>query len=115
MENEKDDRWLEAASIRDWLDKRITILEEQKRTFKFNDSVRCYNPGHEIPLDDGSVYIANLLGLELTETVKDHIEYPFRYEFKYKGVNFYQIAKERLLMGEDSDGNETPADKERVS
>lgn len=30
MENEKDDRWLEAASIRDWLDKRITLLEVQK-------------------------------------------------------------------------------------
>lgn len=100
MENEKDDRWLEAASIRDWLDKRIMLLEEQKRSYKFNDFVRCYHPGHEIPLDEGIVYIADLLGLELMETVKNHPEYPFWYEFKYNGVIFYQLSKERLLMGE---------------
>lgn len=97
MGNEINNKWLEAASIRDWLDKQIKMLEEQKRSYKFNDSVRCYHPGYEIPLDNGSMYIADLLGLELMETARDDIEYPFKYEFKYNGVTFYQLSKERLV------------------
>ena len=112
VENKKNDRWIEAASIRDWLDKQIKIQEEQKRSYKFSDSVRCYHPGYEIPIGKGSVYITDLLGLKLLETARDDVEYPFRYEFKYKGVTFYQISKERLLLGEDSNQSDPLANKE---
>ena len=96
MENKKDDRWMEAVQTKDWLDLQIKILNERKKSYELNDSVRLYTPEADITMGDGIEYVADLLGMDLKETLRDCAYYPFEYSFIYDGVKFKQLSKERL-------------------
>lgn len=88
---------LEAAMARDWLNLQVRNLAMRKASCAFNDSVRVMPP-HKggIHMDEGIVYITDLLGLELKEEPRDSLQYRWEYSFVYSGTRFYQISNERL-------------------
>ena len=96
MENKKDDRWIETVQIKDWIGLQIKILNERKESYKLNDSVRLYTPKDDITMGNGVEYVADLLGLDLKEALRDCDYYPFEYSFVYDGVKFKQLSEERL-------------------
>nr|WP_300842340.1 hypothetical protein [uncultured Acetatifactor sp.] len=96
MENEKDERWMETLQTKEWLDLQIKILNERKASYKLNGSVRLYTPEEDITMGEGVDYAAELLGLELKESLRDCLHFPYEYSFLYGGVKFKQLSKERL-------------------
>ncbi len=47
-------------------------------------------------MGEGVDYAAELLGLELKESLRDCLHFPYEYSFLYGGVKFKQLSKERL-------------------
>ncbi len=98
MENEKDDRWIEAIHTKGWLDGQIKLHNERLKTYELNDSVCLYIPEDYILMLNGIDYVADLLGLELKEELTGYSDFPFRYSFEYKGTKFVKLSEKRIFI-----------------
>lgn len=89
---------MDYITIKEWLDKQLELRQAMEDIRELNSSVAICRTDTDITMSKGIVLVADIMGLELTEEVKQHTpQYPYWYSFVYKGVRFIQLSKERQV------------------
>lgn len=88
---------LESIMIKDWLDALVDLYKRTIGTVNFSDDIRVYFPCLGFHIDKGIDEISRKTGISLHES-RFSEEYPYKYSFIYKGVEFFQISDKRILV-----------------
>lgn len=87
---------MEVDQVKEWLDKLIENKNELTEIKKFNSQIFACGPLDAIPLFKGIEIVADLIGAELIESLRDDSIFPYMYEFFYNNVKFVSFSRERL-------------------
>lgn len=87
---------MEYASMKEWLDKIIDAKEHLKSLEQFNSRICSYGTSKDIPIEGNIEEVADTMGVQLQETKTKYEEYPYKYNFYYRGYEIYQLREERL-------------------
>ena len=97
---------LDALIIKDWMENLVITYTRMRDLRNFDSEIKMVYPGTGIHIDTGIDRIAEKAGIILEEKQTKNTEYPYRYSFRYKDVEFYQISRERLFTGIPADTRE---------
>lgn len=94
---------LDALITKDWMENLVIAYTRMCDLRDFNDEIKVICQEYGIHIDTGIDRIAEKTGIILKEEQTGDTEYPYRYSFRYKDVEFYQISEERLFTGIPAD------------
>lgn len=88
---------MEYADIKEWLDGLVHDLENRDKMRVFNEQIKTVYPDDYIHMSCGIEIVAEKMGLDLTLSTRDDLEFKYKYSFMYRGFEFLQLSKERLV------------------
>ncbi len=92
---------MEYTQIKEWLDKRVDSILEQKASKDFNNQIKT-DVREDVLVYTGIDIIANAIGAELKEEYLDEVTYNYKYSFVYRGIEFCGYENQRLAgFGEE--------------
>lgn len=97
---------LDALIIKDWLENLVITYTRMRDLRVFDNEIKALYTGLGILMETGIDRIAEKTGIILEEELTGNSKYPYRYSFRYKDVEFYQISRERLWTGMPADTSE---------
>lgn len=89
---------MEKEKIVEWMDKLVENHNERKALNSFSEGIKTADTIGYIQIYQGIDILADAAGEELKEKEDEALRYPYEYFFTYKGVEFTQLEKERLMI-----------------
>lgn len=87
--------WLSAVALKDWMDAVVDLKQQEIRLKMFGNQLLLLDAGGVAQVYSLIGFMACAAGAELKEEIMDR-EYPFKYSFTYRGIQFFQLSEERL-------------------
>ncbi len=89
---------MEHRKIKAWLDAWVDDIEKRRTLVNFNSQIKTHELHDYIFLSKGIDLVASAMGINLKEDFKEEErEFPYRYSFTYRGIEFIQYERERLV------------------
>lgn len=89
---------MEFTDAIEWLDAQIYAKKILNETRCFNNQIAAVATDKDIHIYRGIEILAGVLGIEIAENVREGSEYKYEYRFNYKGIEVFQMSKERILL-----------------
>lgn len=87
---------MEFTDAIEWLDMQIYAKKILNGARCFNSQIAAVGTDEDIHIYRGIEILAGVLGAEMTENVQEGSKY--KYRFRYKGIEVFQMSKERIPL-----------------
>lgn len=89
---------MEFTDAIEWLDMQIYARKILNEARCFNSQIAAVETDKDIHIYRGIEILAGVLGAEMTESVEEGSKYKYEYRFSYKGIEVFQMSKERIPL-----------------
>lgn len=87
---------MEFETAKEWLDALVDNLEQIKSLDNFNNQIQTTGTLENIHIYSGIEVLSDLMGIKLKARKLSDYKYPYRYYFVYRGIEIFQLSKERI-------------------
>lgn len=87
---------MEYEKIKEWLDEHIKHLNNARRINDFNNQISANVTYDNVLIFKGIDIVADVMGLNLKESIHEDLTLQYEYSFTYNGITFVQYSQKRL-------------------
>lgn len=92
----RSDGWLDEVAVRDWLDAVVEARQRELRLQSFMGRYELVGVQRDIHVLDHIREMASAAGTVPREEHIGYGKYPYRHSFRYGGMTFFQMSRDRL-------------------
>lgn len=93
---------MDPVQIKEWLDKRVDSINEQKAIKDLNNQIRT-DVEERVLVFQGIEIIADVIGIPLTKEIHEFNGIVYEYSFVYRGIKFNSFCRARLSGFEEAE------------